>query len=58
MFGGCGTGRDQSFGDLYKFCTKNKYWSKLEVYGESPQAREAHICQVIGDLLIIHGGLN
>lgn len=58
MFGGCGTGRDASFGDLNKYCTKNKAWTRLEVYGESPPAREAHVCQVIGDLLIIHGGLN
>lgn len=58
LFGGCGTGRDQSFGDLNKFCIKNKCWTKLEVFGESPPAREAHICQVIGDLLIVHGGLN
>ena len=58
MFGGCGTGRDASFGDLNKYCTKNKAWTRLEVYGESPPAREAHVCQVIGDLLVIHGGLN
>jgi len=24
----------------------------------APQPREAHICQVIGDLMIVHGGLN
>ena len=28
------------------------------MFGESPPAREAHICQVIGEVLIIHGGLN
>lgn len=28
------------------------------MYGDSPPAREAHICQVLGDLLVIHGGLN
>jgi N-acetylneuraminic acid mutarotase len=58
LFGGCGTGREQSFGDLNKFCIRNKCWTKLEVFGESPPAREAHICQVIGDLLLVHGGLN
>ena len=30
----------------------------MEVFGESPPPREAHICQVVGDLLVIHGGLN
>ncbi len=30
----------------------------MEVFGESPPSREAHICQVVGDLLVIHGGLS
>lgn len=58
MFGGSSTGKSNSFGDLFKFCTKSKVWQKLEVPGETPPPREAHICQVIENIMILHGGLN
>ena len=51
-------GRDSSFGDIHKFCVRTKLWTKLETFGESPPGREAHVSQVIGDLMVIHGGLN
>ena len=59
MFGGCGTGKEASFGDINKFNLRQKIWSKLEALGKSPPPREAHIAQVIGnDKMMIHGGIN
>ena len=43
MFGGCGTGKDSSFGDINKFDFKKKIWTKLEALGQPPPPREAHI---------------
>lgn len=60
LFGG-GNGKDASFGDLYKFSLKSRLWTKIEVHGGvngSPAPREAHICQTLGELVILHGGLN
>lgn len=59
MFGGCGTGKEASFGDINKFNLKQKIWSKLEALGKPPAPREAHIAQVLGnDKMMIHGGIN
>ena len=58
LYGGVMSGKEQCVSNLLQFCTKTKQWQRLEVFGESPPAREAHICQVVGDLLVIHGGLN
>lgn len=60
LFGG-GNGKDASFGDLYKFSLKTRLWTRLEPFGgfrHSPAPREAHICQTLGEFIILHGGLN
>ena len=59
MFGGCGTGKDSSFGDINKFDFKKKLWTRLDALGDPPRPREAHIAQVLGnDKMLIHGGIN
>ena len=60
MFGGCGTGKETSFGDINKFDLKNKLWTKLEAFGSPPPPREAHVAQVVGGnrMMLIHGGIN
>jgi hypothetical protein len=44
MFGGSATGRDDSFGEIQRFCLLKKEWAKLSVDGVCPRPREAHIC--------------
>jgi N-acetylneuraminic acid mutarotase len=59
MFGGNGSGRDKSFNDVHKYDLHKKTWQKLEAFGQTPAAREAHIAQVIcDDKMIVHGGIS
>ena len=59
MFGGSGTSKETSFGDINKFNFRTKLWTRLEALGKPPPSREAHIAQVLGnDKMFIHGGIN
>jgi N-acetylneuraminic acid mutarotase len=59
MFGGCGSGKQNSFNDLNKYDMDTKLWIKLEATGEVPPPREAHIAHAFdNDKMFIFGGVN
>ncbi|CAI2386706.1 unnamed protein product [Moneuplotes crassus] len=47
----------ETYGDLYVFNTNYLRWDKINSNGEMTYRRN-HICEVVGNYMLVHGGLN
>ncbi|CAI2386527.1 unnamed protein product [Moneuplotes crassus] len=47
----------ETYGDIYSFNTSYLKWEKLNCNGEITFRRN-HICEVVGNYMLVHGGLN
>lgn len=60
LFGGCGAGKENSFGDLWQFNLRTKEWTKLTTEtGDVPPPREGHVAIALDEnKMFVHGGIN
>ena len=43
---------------MYKFDLLTERWTRLDPLGYTPSPREGHVGKLIGENLVIHGGLS
>lgn len=56
IFGGYNGLEQKHYGDMYKFDTETRQWSKVNIPGNSPCPRRRHCCCFLDDKAVVFGG--